>query len=164
MDLDEKIRQSKQILKDLRYPEDIIDDKAALLFLALNGQKIESNWGESQKIRKSVNDLLNFIERVYNLDFRYLKNSIKKVKFYPLLDFGIAKNIVFEMEPIVERPMVIQLREEAFDVVRYFGTSEYSTHLQVFLDKQPIFKNEFKDTLVKYLKLKEEGIIDGLKR
>lgn len=164
MDLDEKIRHSKQILKDLQYPEDFIDDKTALLFIALTGQQMETNWRVSQNNRKSVNNLLNFIERVYNIDIRYLKNSLTKVKLYPLLDFGIAKNIVFEMEPIVERPMVIQLREEVFDVVRYFGSSEYSTHLQVFLDKQPIFKNEFKDTLDIYLKMKEEGIIDGLKR
>ncbi|MCW7506132.1 hypothetical protein [Leptospira paudalimensis] len=161
MDLDEKMRQCKQILKDLQYPDSLIDDKASFLFLALTDQKIETDWRESQITQsKSVNDLFNYIEMVYKIDYHHMKENLKKVKLYPLLDFGIAKNIVFEIEPLVERPMFLQLRVEAFDVVKQFGTNGHSTYLKVFLENQPVLMKEFKDTLEKYLQMKKDGIIN----
>lgn len=150
-----KIQEAAQILKDMNYPTNLLDEKASLCFIVLTGKEIQLNWKDSYSRKIGRSPILQFINAFYGKsnDYRSLVSVQKRL--YPLLDLGIVINTVFQMQPIKERPMILQISKEALDVAKSFGTDEYQMHLGKFLKLQPILIQEFKSVLEEYKRNKK---------
>lgn len=148
----ELIEQTLTVLKDIHAPDSLINERSALVLLALAG--VQPN----ESIRKSTVNKLSIVGNkrgngypgimqylAVNFDKHYAENSretIRRVDIHTMVQLGIVeKNANDKSIPTNSSKTHYSLIPEFVEVLRLYGTRSYHIKLTLFLEHSEI-RNE----------------------
>jgi len=130
-----KIDEAKEILASFGLPKRQQNDRSARVLLALAGIKKKSLWKNATNRFIGIHDIIIYISESY--DFPYAENSRESIRRQSIHQFEQAGIIVRNADnpgrPTNSGKTVYSLTPNALEVIRFYGTSEWSMRLKEFL-------------------------------
>ncbi len=149
-----KIEEAIVILKDIGLPKAQQNERSALTLLALADLKKDALWSESRMRLIRIHDILIFI--LENYDKQYAENTRETIRRQTLHQFEqagiVIRNPDNPFRPTNSPNTVYAISDDALEVIRTYGTSDWEFSLQEFI------KSKGK-LIEKYEKRKKEYLI-----
>ena len=152
-----KINEAVAILKDFGLPIEQQNEQSALTLLALADLNKENSWTEAKQRLIGIHDIMIFMKDHY--DKSYAENTRETIRKEAIKVFEQAGIVIKnpDQNPDQKRPInspntVYSITEEALDVLRKYGTSDWQSALQEFI-------NEKGRLVEKYARLRKENLI-----
>jgi hypothetical protein len=148
------INEAGEILKALGLPEKQQNKQSALTLLALADIKEDSSWTEAKQRLIGIHDIMGFMEESYNRKYaENTRETIRKETIHQFIQAGIAVKNPDDPSRSTNSPKTVySITDEALDALRKYGTSDWQSALQKFINN--------KSRLVKkYEKLRKKDFI-----
>jgi len=149
-----KINEAVEILKVLGLPEKQQNEQSALTLLALADLNKENSWTGAKQRLIGIHDIMIFMKDHY--DKRYAENTRETIRDEVILPFIQASIVIKNPDNPIRSTnspnTVYSITEEVLDVLRKYGTSDWQSALQEFI-------NDKGRLVEKYARLREETLI-----
>jgi hypothetical protein len=149
-----KINEAVAILKDFGLPIGQQNERSELILLALADLKEDSSWSETKQKLIGIHDIMGFMEELYNKKYaENTRETIRKDTIHQFIQAGIVVKNPDDPSRATNSPKTVySITNEALDALRRYGTSDWQSTLQKFINN--------KSRLVKkYEKLRKKDFI-----
>lgn len=123
-----KIDEAREILKKIGMPSEQQNDMACLTLLTLAGIKPDSKWSQATNEWIRIHDVLQFASEYY--DKVYAENTRETIRKNCMHQFREAALIEDNRKATNSPNYRYHITNEALDVIRAYGVSEWLTTLQ----------------------------------
>jgi BsuBI/PstI restriction endonuclease domain/BsuBI/PstI restriction endonuclease HTH domain len=134
-----QISRALSVLKDLGLPKAQLNDRSALVLLALLNLGPRSSWLKPQRQLIGVTPIMNWIEANYRV--RYAPNTretIRRQTLHQFVQAGIVEYNPDKPERSVNSPHAVYcVNNEANLLFSCFGTESWDLNLKRFLEQKP---------------------------
>lgn len=133
-----KIMEALDILKQFNASKKQLNERSALVLLALLSLKEKNSWKDAKKILIRIHDMMRFIKREYNRE--YAENSRETLRRQTLHQFERELGIVVRNADDPTRPTnspntTWSVTDNVLNVVKLYGTKNWKNELPEFLKK-----------------------------
>lgn len=130
----QKIREALSVLRMLDLPREQLNVRSALTLLALLDLKPKDSWSQAGRPLSGITPMMDFFAKHYGK--KYAPNTRETVRRYTVHQFCQA-GLTIENPDDPKRPTnspkaVYQVEENAFKLLRSFGTSEWEKNLRTY--------------------------------
>jgi hypothetical protein len=129
-DVEEKVKQAKEILNLIGMPKQQTSKVPACTLLALAGLEPSSDWSMSKNEWIRIHDMIQFLNSTYNQ--KYAENTRETFRKQALQHFIIAGLVENNGKPTNSPNYRYRLTEEFVALIRVFGTSQWESKLERF--------------------------------
>lgn len=149
-----KIDEAIGILKALGLPKAQQNERSALTLLALMDLKEDMPWSESKRRTIIIHDILIFIKQHYGKQYaENTRETIRRQTIHQFEQAGITvRNPDNPLRPTNSPKTVYAISDEALDVIKKYGSSDWQFALKEFVKKKG-------KLIEKYEKRKEKHLI-----
>ena len=135
----QKIEDAMQILKALGMPRGQQNERSALTLLALVGLKPLGNWNDLSRPLMGITPIMQYCQEHYGREYApNTRETFRRQTMHQFVEAGIALyNPDDPSRPINSPRTSYQISEEAFEVIKTFGTDRWETTLNRYLEGQP---------------------------
>ena len=132
-----KITEAQEILKGMGLPNPQQNEMSALTLLALCNIKEDDNWANATRSSKKVTkDIMAFVNENYRKDSPYAPNTretFRRQVLHQFVQAGITNyNPDIPDLPVNSPKAHYALTEEALEVIKSYGTSEWNSKIQQY--------------------------------
>lgn len=134
----QKIDEALQIVKALGMPKGQHNERSALTLLALLDLKSNGQWDELDKPLMGITPIMAFTREHYGRDYApNTRETFRRQTMHQFVEAGIALYNPDQPDRPVNSPKACyQISEEAFQVILTFGTDQWETTLETYLEGQ----------------------------
>lgn len=132
-----KITEAQEILKEIGLPIPQQNEMSALTLLALCDIREDDNWANAKRLSKGVTkDIMAFVNEHYKKDSPYAPNTRETFRRQVLHQFVQAGIVNYNPDipdlPVNSPKAHYALSEEALEVIKSYGTSEWNSKIQQY--------------------------------
>jgi hypothetical protein len=131
-----KIREALQVLEELGFPCQQVNERSALTLLALLDLKPQDNWSEARDPLIGITPMMEFFNQHYGK--RYAPNTRETVRRHTVHQFVQAALVVPNPDepsrPTNSPKAVYRIEPSALALLREFGKPEWASRLREYLD------------------------------
>ena len=143
-----KIIEAQEILKAMGLPSQQQNEMSALTLLALCEIKEDDSWtNASRGSKRLTKDIMAFVNENYKNDSPYAPNTRETFRRQVLHQFVQAGIVNYNPDipdlPVNSPKAHYALTEEALDVIKAYGTSEWDSKIQQFSIETPFLRNRY---------------------
>lgn len=132
-----KIKEGVSILEQIGMPRAQVNDRSALTLLTLLNLKEDMYWSEADKKAIRIHDILGFIKDNYGIT--YAENTRETIRRQTIHQFEQANLVIRNQDDpsrATNSPKTnYVISDDALNLFRKYGTSEWESELQKFIDK-----------------------------
>ena len=138
IDGQQKIDDALQILKALGMPRGQQNERSALTLLALIRLKPAGNWSDLSRPLMGITPIMQYCRENYGREYApNTRETFRRQTMHQFVEAGIALYNPDEPSRPVNSPRTsYQISEEAFEVIKTFGTDLWETTLARYLEGQ----------------------------
>ena len=136
-----KLENAKDILKQIGMPASQQSDLCGYTLLALAGVLHEMPWNSAQNEFKRIHDIIIFLGEHY--DVKYAENSRETIRKQALHLFRLAAIVEDNGMPTNSPKFAYKLTDAFLSLLRVYGTDEWTTELNSFLNEHESLKEKF---------------------
>ena len=132
----QKIDEALQIVKALGMPKGQHNDRSALTLLALLDLKSDGRWSELDKPLMGITAIMDYTRKHYGWEYSpNSRETFRRQTMHQFVEAGIAFYNPDQPDRPVNSPKACyQISEEAFQVILTFGTAQWATTLETYLE------------------------------
>lgn len=139
MTVESKIQEARELLGALGFGSAQTNERSARVLVALLALKPDSDWSSATNPRLGVRAIADWIRAQWQFD--YAENSRESIRRFTLHQF-IEAGLVIQNEDDAKRPTNSSLNNykitpEALDVIRAYGSDDFSDTLVQYLKTAP---------------------------
>lgn len=140
-----KIEEALVIIKALGLPRGQQNERSALTLLAILNLAPDDSWADAERPTIGITPIMEFCQRVYGKQYApNTRETFRRQTMHQFVDAAIALYNPDKPERPVNSPKACyQISGEVYDVVTTFGTGEWDTQLQTFLDSQATLAEQY---------------------
>ncbi|MCW5947495.1 MAG: Eco57I restriction-modification methylase domain-containing protein [Fimbriimonadales bacterium] len=140
-----RIDEALSILRDLGLPDEQLNERSSLTLLALLGLRANDNWRKAKQTLIGITPIMTFIREAYGKD--YAPNTRETIRRFTMHQF-VRAGLALENPDNSERPTnspntAYQIEAHALQLLRTFGTRQWSKNLQAYLEKAPTLREQY---------------------
>jgi hypothetical protein len=139
-----RLAEAVEALTDLRFGARQRNNTAAFTLLALLGLKPDDPWSEAQAPHLGITPIIGFIAKAYGV--RYAPNTRETIRDEAVKYFVeeglLLRNPDHPRRPTNSGNTVYQIEPTALNVLRKYGTAEWTGSLQQYLASRESLKRE----------------------
>ena len=134
----QKIDEALQIVKALGMPKGQHNDRSALTLLALLDLKSDGKWSELDKPLMGITPIMDYTREHYGREYApNSRETFRRQTMHQFVEAGITLYNPDQPDRPVNSPKACyQISEEAFQVILAFGTDQWATTLETYLEGQ----------------------------
>lgn len=157
-----KVNEAIEILKQMGVPKAQQNERSALTLLALLDLKEETPWDKATQRLMRIHDILEFIKINYGKE--YAENTREIIRRQTLHQFEQA-GIVIRNPDDPKRPTnspktVYSVTDDAFEVIKRYGTPEWENYLQKFIENKGKLIEKYRKIRTKHqISIKVEDVV-----
>ena len=145
-----KITEAQEILKGMGLPNPQQNKMSALTLLALCNIKEDDNWANATRSSKKVTkDIMAFVNENYRKDSPYAPNTretFRRQVLHQFVQAGITNyNPDIPDLPVNSPKAHYALTEEALEVIKSYGTSEWNSKIQQYSIEMTSLRDRYID-------------------
>ena len=145
-----KITEAQEILKGMGLPNPQQNEMSALTLLALCNIKEDDNWANATRSSKKVTkDIMAFVNENYRKDSPYAPNTretFRRQVLHQFVQAGITNyNPDIPDLPVNSPKAHYALTEEALEVIKSYGTSEWNSKIQQYSIEMTSLRDRYID-------------------
>ncbi len=135
----QKIDNALHILKALGLPRGQQNERSALTLLALVALKPSDDWNLVSRPLMGITPIMQYCREHYGREYApNTRETFRRQTMHQFVEAGIALHNPDDPSRAVNSPRTsYQISEEAFKVIRTFGTDRWETTLKLYLEGQP---------------------------
>lgn len=139
IDGQQKIEDALQILKALGMPRRQQNERSALTLLALISLKPSGDWSELSRPLMGITPIMHYCQEHYGRVYApNTRETFRRQTMHQFVEAGIALHNPDDPSRAVNSPRTsYQISEEAFEVIKTFGTDRWEAILKLYLEGQP---------------------------
>ena len=134
----QKIDDALEILKAFGMPRGQQNERSALTLLTLIDMKPDGRWNKLNQPLMGVTPIMQYIQKVYGKE--YAPNTRETIRRQTLHQFVAAGIAVYNPDqpdrPVNSPKACYQISDEAWQVMRVYGTKTWTTAVEDFLNVQ----------------------------
>ena len=133
-----KIDDALEILKALGMPRGQQNERSALTLLALANLKPSGNWTDLSKPSMGITPIMHYCREHYGREYApNTRETFRRQTMHQFVEAGVAlDNPDNPSRPVNSPRACYQISEEAFEVVKTFGTERWEITLALYLEGQ----------------------------
>lgn len=143
-----RLEQALAVLRALDLPEQQQNERSALTLLALLDLKPETPWSGASSPLRGITPMMDFFAQHYGK--RYAPNSRETVRRYTVHQFLQAGLVVQNPDdpsrPVNSGKNVYQIKRDALQVIRTYGTEAWEKHLRQYLNTVLQIRRRYRQT------------------
>ena len=134
----QKIDEALQIVKALGMPKGQHNDRSALTLLALLDLRADGRWSDLNKPLMGITPIMDYTREHYGREYApNTRETFRRQTMHQFVEAGIALYDPDQPDRPVNSPKACyQISEEAFQVILTFGTAQWATTLETYLEGQ----------------------------
>lgn len=134
----QKIDEALEILKALGVPRGQQNERSALTLLALLDLRPAGTWGELAQPLMGITPIMDFTREHYGREYApNTRETFRRQTMHQFVEAGIAVYNPDQPDRPVNSPKACyQVSEEAFEVIKGFGTDGWQETLDLYLEGQ----------------------------
>ena len=140
-----KIQEALRILKDLDLPAAQQNERSALTLLSLLDLKPSAHWRDASAPLRGITPMMEFFAEYYGK--RYAPNSretVRRQTVHQFLDAGLIRSNPDDPKRAVNSGKnVYQIDPTVLDLLRVFGTKEWTKRLETYLASAETLKARY---------------------
>ncbi len=133
-----KLREAMEILRSLGFAGRQTNEAAGYTLLALLDLEPLKPWGKSADPRRGITPIIAFVAQAYGV--RYAPNTRETIRDEAVKYFVEAGMLIRNPDnprrPVNSGKTVYQVESSALALFRTFGTSEWSSNLEIYLSER----------------------------
>ncbi len=131
-----KIDEALAILKEVEMPRGQQNDRSALTLLALLDLKPSGDWNNLKRPLMGITPIMDFSRQYYGREYApNTRETFRRQTMHQFVEAGIALyNPDDPARPVNSPSACYQISEEAFQVMKTYGTDEWQPALTAWLD------------------------------
>ena len=135
LDAQRKIDEALTILQDLGMPRGQQNDRSALTLLALCGIRPSDAWNRVQRPMLGITPIMDYTREHYGREYApNTRETFRRQTMHQFVEAGISVyNPDNPVRPVNSPSTCYQVSEEAYEVIRTFGTSEWPAAIEGWL-------------------------------
>ncbi len=131
-----KIDEAVGILKSMGLPQAQQNERSALTLLSLLSLKEDSAWSSAKKSKLRIHDIIIYIQKFYSKPYaENSRESIRRQTLHQFMHAGIVEINPDDSKRSTNSPKTVYaLTDEAFNLVKKFGTPSWKNSLNDFIN------------------------------
>lgn len=141
----QRIDESLNILKQLGFPRQQLNERSALTLLALLDLKPRDSWASAASPLMGVTPMMDFMAAHYGKEYKpNTRETVRRQTIHQFLDAAlVVANPDAPERPINSPKTVYQIEDSALELLRVFGTPEWEESLQTYLASVKTLKERY---------------------
>ena len=133
-----RLQEALTILNDLGMPRAQLNERSALCLLALLDLSPEKQWGEAGAPLIGITPIMEWVKEYYTKEYApNTRETFRRQTMHQFIEAGIALYNPDEPSRPVNSPNVVyQIVPELLEVLRTFGTADYTANVGQYLAKR----------------------------
>ena len=134
----QKIDEALQIVRALGMPKGQHNDRSTLSLLALLDLRADGRWSDLDKPLMGITPIMDYTREHYGREYApNTRETFRRHTMHQFVEAGIALYNPDQPDRPVNSPKACyQISEEAFQVILTFGTDQWATTLETYLEGQ----------------------------
>jgi adenine-specific DNA-methyltransferase len=140
-----KIEESLEVLRMLGFPRQQLNERSALILLALLGIKADLTWADAASPLCGITPMMDFLRDHYGKAYRpNTRETVRKQTVHQFLDAGLIIANPDQPERSVNSPKAVyQIETSALKLLRAYGTKTWDKDLATYLSTVQTLKTKY---------------------
>jgi hypothetical protein len=132
-----RVYEALDILRAVGMPQGQLNERTALVLLALVELHPDHPWSSSSSALRGVTPMMGFIREQYGVDYApNTRETIRRFSLHQMVQAGMAvQNPDEPRRPVNSPKWCYQVSTPALRLLRAFGSPQWAGELQQFLDE-----------------------------
>jgi adenine-specific DNA-methyltransferase len=145
METMKRVDEALQVLRELGFPKAQLNERSALMLLALLALKPGAKWSTASQPLMGVTPLMDFFAKHYGKKYApNTRETVRRQTIHQFLDAGlIVANPDEPDRPVNSGKNVYQVTDVALALVRAFGTRSWTSKLAKYLANVETLKSRY---------------------